>query len=89
VVDLTPGSLPTANVIILKSYKEAAASLARLNHLLLGLGLLAVLAGGTLVYMISDTFTRPLAALLEGVHALEEGNFAHPIEAAEAMNWRR
>src|SRR5258708_1932242 len=40
VVDLTPGSLPTANVIILKSYKEAAATLARLNHLLLGLGLL-------------------------------------------------
>lgn len=81
VVDLTPGSLPTANVIILKSYKEAAASLARLNHLLLGLGLLAVLAGGTLVYVISDTFTRPLAALLEGVHALKEGNFAYPIEA--------
>src|SRR5882762_9323212 len=81
VVDLTPGSLPTANVIILKSYKEAAASLARLNHLLLGLGLLAVLAGGTLVYMISDTFTRPLATLLEGVHALKEGNFTYPIEA--------
>ena len=81
VVDLTPGSLPTANVIILKSYKEAAASLARLNHLLLGLGLLAVLAGGTLVYMISDTFTRPLATLLKGVHALKEGNFAYPIEA--------
>jgi len=81
VVDLTPGSFPTANVIILKSYKEAAASLARLNHLLLGLGLLAVLAGGTLVYMISDTFTRPLATLLKGVHALKEGNFAYPIEA--------
>ncbi len=81
VVDLTPGSFPTANVIILKSYKEAAASLARLNHLLLGLGLVAVLAGGTLVYMISDTFTRPLATLLKGVHALKEGNFAYPIEA--------
>src|SRR5258708_2544398 len=53
VVDLTPGTLPAANVIILKSYREAAASLARLNHLLLGLGLVAVLAGGTLVYMIS------------------------------------
>ncbi len=81
VVDLTPGTLPTANVIILKSYKEAAASLAKLNRLLLGLGLIAVLAGGTLVYVISDTFTRPLAALLEGVQALKEGNFAYPIEA--------
>ena len=81
VVDLTPGTLPTANVIILKSYREAAASLARLNHLLLGLGLVAVLAGGTLVYVISDAFTRPLAALLEGVQALKEGNFGYPIEA--------
>jgi signal transduction histidine kinase/ActR/RegA family two-component response regulator len=80
-VDLTPGSLPGANLIILKSYKEAAAYLVRLNHLLLGLGLVAVLAGGTLVYLISDTFTRPLAALLEGVQALKEGNYTYPIDA--------
>ena len=80
-LDLTPGSNPAANLIILKSYREAAAYLERLNQLLLGLGLVAVLAGGTLVYLISDTFTRPLAALLKGVHALEEGNFAYPIEA--------
>ncbi len=79
-LDLTPGSDPAANLIILKSYREAAAYLEKLNQLLLGLGLVAVLAGGTLVYLISDTFTRPLAALLEGVHALEEGNFAYPIE---------
>jgi signal transduction histidine kinase len=80
-LDLTPGSDPATKLIILKSYREAAAYLERLNQLLLGLGLVAVLAGGTLVYLISDTFTRPLAALLEGVHALEEGNFAYPIEA--------
>src|SRR6202521_1520828 len=80
-VDLTPGSIPAANLIILKSYNEAASYLTRLNHLLLGLGLVAVLAGGTLVFMISDTFTRPLAALLEGVQALNEGNFSYPIEA--------
>lgn len=79
-VDLTAGALPTANLIILKSYKDAAAYLVRLNHLLLGLGLLAVLAGGTLVYLISHTFTRPLAALLEGVHALKEGDFTYPVE---------
>ena len=80
-VELTAGSRPAASLIILKSYKEAAAYMVRLNHLLLGLGLVAVLAGGTLVYLISDTFTRPLAVLLEGVRALEEGNFAYPIEA--------
>jgi len=80
-VDLTAGAHPTANLVILKSYKDAAAYLVRLNHLLLGLGLLAVLAGGTLVYLISHTFTRPLAALLEGVHALKEGDFTYPVEA--------
>ena len=80
-VNLTPGPGPTANLVILKSYKEAAAYLARLNRLLLGLGLVAVLAGGTLIYLISDTFTRPLATLLEGVHALQEGDYAYPIEA--------
>lgn len=80
-IDLTPGSLPAANLIILKSYREAEAYLDRLNHLLLGLGLVAVLVGGTLIYVISDTFTRPLAALLEGLHAVKEGNFASPIEA--------
>jgi signal transduction histidine kinase/ActR/RegA family two-component response regulator len=80
-VDLTPGSVPAANLIILKSYKEAAAYLARLNQLLLALGLVAVMAGGTLVYLISDTFTRPLAALLEGVQALKEGNYTYPIDA--------
>ena len=79
-VDLTPGSLPGASLVILKSYEEAAAYLVRLNHLLVGLGLVAVLAGGTLVYVISDAFTRPLAGLLEGVHALKEGDFAYPIE---------
>src|SRR5260370_20953602 len=81
VVDLTPGTLPAANVIILKSYREAAASLARLNHLLLGLGLVAVLAGGTLGYGILDAFTRPLAALFEGGRALKEGRFPYSLEA--------
>ena len=80
-VDLTPGPSPSAKLIILKSYKEAAAYLARLNDLLLGLGLVAVLAGGTLIYLISDTFTRPLATLVEGVHALKDGDFTYPIEA--------
>src|SRR6266850_237569 len=47
-LDLTPGSDPGANLILLKSYRQAAAYLERLNQLLLGLGLVAVLAGGTL-----------------------------------------
>ena len=45
-LDLTPGSDPGANLILLKSYRQAAAYLERLNQLLVGLGLVAVLAGG-------------------------------------------
>jgi signal transduction histidine kinase/FixJ family two-component response regulator len=80
-VDLAPGSPIRANIILLKSYKEAAANLEGLNRLLLGVGLVAVLAGGTLIYLISKAFTRPLAGLLEGVHALQMGDFAYPLEA--------
>jgi signal transduction histidine kinase/ActR/RegA family two-component response regulator len=80
-VDLTSAPAPAATLFILKSYDQAAAYLVKLNHLLLGLGLVAVFAGGTLVFVISDAFTRPLSTLLEAVQALKEGDFGHPIEA--------
>ena len=72
---LTPGVKPPVSLIVLKSDRAAMASLARLNHLLLGLGLVAVFAGGTLVFAICDRFTRPLGSLLGGVDALEKGDF--------------
>ncbi|HEV3374434.1 MAG TPA: ATP-binding protein [Candidatus Acidoferrum sp.] len=80
-LELTPGMQPAVSLTVLKSYRQAAIFLARLNHLLLGLGLVAVLAGGALVFLISDAFTRPLTWLLGGVRALEEGNFAYHLEA--------
>src|SRR5258708_27060377 len=72
---------PAVRLTVLKSYGEGAIVLTRLNHLLLGLGLLAVLAGGALVFVISDAFTRPLTWLVGGVLALERGNFTYPLEA--------
>src|SRR2546429_8460500 len=67
------GAQPALSLTVLKSYDEATASLKRLNRLLLGLGLAAVLGGGILVFVISDSSTRPLAYLAEGVRALEHG----------------
>jgi signal transduction histidine kinase/ActR/RegA family two-component response regulator len=81
-VNLTPGLHPAANLIVLKSYHEVAAYLQRLNHLLLGIGLVAILAGSALIFAISDTVTRPLASLVQGVQALEQGDFAYPLQAA-------
>jgi signal transduction histidine kinase/CheY-like chemotaxis protein len=80
-VELTPGARPAASVTVLKSYDGAMAFLNRLNHLLAGLGLIAVLVGSVLVFVISDAFTRPLASLAEGVRAVEQGDFAYPLEA--------
>jgi signal transduction histidine kinase/CheY-like chemotaxis protein len=80
-VELTHGAQPTLSLTVLKSYSDALASLHRLNHLLAGLGVVAVLAGGLIVFAISDKFTKPLARLVEGVCALEQGNFAYPLAA--------
>jgi signal transduction histidine kinase/CheY-like chemotaxis protein len=79
-VELTSGAKPVS-VIVLKSYNEALAYLEGQNQLLGGLGILAVLVGGALVFVISDRFTRPLARLVEGVQALEKGDFSYPVEA--------
>jgi signal transduction histidine kinase/CheY-like chemotaxis protein len=78
---LTPGIKPAVSLIVLKSDHDAVASLARLNHLLLGLGLVAVFAGGALVFAICDRFTRPLGSLLGGVGALEKGDFEYRLNA--------
>jgi signal transduction histidine kinase len=64
---------------VLKSFDQAVAFLGRLNRLLLGLGLLAVLAGSALVFVVSRTFTRPLDSLVAGVRALAAGDYDHPL----------
>jgi len=79
-VELTTGAKPVS-LIVLKSYTEALAYLENQNQLLGGLGLLAVLAGSALGFVISDRFTRPLARLFEGVQALEKGDFLYPVAA--------
>jgi len=78
---LEAGAQPALSLTVLKSYDEATASLKRLNRLLLGLGLAAVLGGGALVFVISDRSTRPLAYLAEGVRALEHGDFSYALKS--------
>lgn len=78
---LDSGVQPAMRLTVLKSYDEVTASLKRLNRLLLGLGLAAVIGGGLLVFVISDRSTRPLANLAEGVRALEQGDFMYPLKS--------
>ena len=78
-VRLSPVGAPEVSLSVLKSFDKAAAFLNTLNHVLLGLGFVSVMAGGALVFLISDTFTRPLANLVAGVRALEKGDFDYPL----------
>ena len=78
-VSLSSGGTPAVSLSVLKSLDKATLFLAQLNRVLLGLGLLSVIAGSVLVFFISHTFTRPLANLVEGVRALGRGDFNYPL----------
>ena len=79
-LDLSSQQETPVRLTVLGSYDQAAKFLDNLNRLLLLLGLTAVLLGSGLVFLISHTFTRPLASLVEGVRALEHGDFHHPVD---------
>src|ERR1700733_7593914 len=79
-LDLSNQEEIPVRLTVLGSYDQAAKFLGNLNRLLLLLGLTAVLVGSGLVFLISHTFTRPLASLVEGVRALEHGDFHHPLD---------
>jgi signal transduction histidine kinase len=81
-VNLSPNGGPAVSLSVLKSLDKATSFLSGLNHGLIGLGLLSVLAGSALVFLISHTFTRPLASLVAGVRALEKGDFSYPLESS-------
>ena len=80
-LELSGGKNPSVRLIVLKSYDQATAFLDSLNRLLLALGLAAVVGGSALVFFISHTFTRPLGNLVEGVRALERGDFSYALDA--------
>jgi signal transduction histidine kinase len=81
-VGLSAGNSPLVTLTVLKSYDEATAFLQSLNRWIVAVGIAVVLAGSVLIFFVSTTFTRPLAQLVAGVHALEEGNFAYPLQVA-------
>ena len=77
---LPGGTGPQVTLTILKSLDQATAFVTALNGVLLGLGLLSIAVGSVLVFLISHTFTKPLANLVAGVRALEGGDFGYPLE---------
>jgi signal transduction histidine kinase len=79
-LDLSGEQSIPVRLTVLGSYDQAAKFLDKLNRLLILLGLTAVLLGSALVFLISYTFTRPLASLVDGVRALQRGDFYHPLD---------
>jgi signal transduction histidine kinase len=72
---------PVVTLRIFKSLDKATAFVARLSRLLIALGVLSILIGAAFVFLISDTFTRPLSNLVSGVRALEAGDYSYPLAA--------
>ena len=79
-VTLSDNADASVTLSIFKSLDRATSFLRDLNRVLIGLGVLSVLGGSVLVFLISGTFTRPLENLVGGVHALERGDFQYPLE---------
>jgi signal transduction histidine kinase/ActR/RegA family two-component response regulator len=67
-------------LIVLKSYDRATVFIERMNRLIAGVGVVAVLLGAGFVFFISHTFTRPLGDLVTGVRALSKGDFGFPLK---------
>jgi signal transduction histidine kinase/CheY-like chemotaxis protein len=79
-VTLSENGDASVTLSIFKSLDRATSFLRDLNRVLIGLGVLSVLGGSVLVFLISGTFKRPLENLVGGVHALERGDFHYPLE---------
>ena len=88
-VNLSAERGPHVSLTVLKSIDKATLFLGGLNHVLMGLGLFSILAGSALVFWISHTYTKPLAGLVAGVRALDQGDFSYPLDSAVAMKSRK
>lgn len=79
-VRLSAEAGPLVTLTFLRSVDQATAFLRSLNRWIASIAAAAVLAGGVLVFFVSTTFTRPLGRLVSGVRALEQGDFAYPLD---------
>jgi signal transduction histidine kinase/ActR/RegA family two-component response regulator len=70
------------SITVLKSFDQATEFLSSLNRVLVALGLVAILSGMLFGYLISDSITKPLGSLVQGVQALEKGDFDYSLASA-------
>jgi signal transduction histidine kinase len=80
-VDLSGDPSSPVQLAVLKSVDQATSFLGRLNRLMVGLGVVAVVIGSCMVFLFSHTLTRPLGHLVTGVRALGRGDYEYPLVA--------
>jgi signal transduction histidine kinase len=80
-LELSGSRATPVRLSVLGSYDQATRFVDQLNRYLLLLSLAAILVGSALVFFVSHTFTKPLDNLVEGVRALEGGDFHHPLDS--------
>ena len=80
-IELSPAIPAAVNFTVLEAYDGPMAWLKRMNRLLVGVGVAAMLAGLALAFFMAERFTRPLAHLAAGVRALQRGDYGYPLDA--------
>jgi signal transduction histidine kinase len=78
-VELAEPGQEAVHLVVLKSLREANDFVRNLDRVLLGLGMVAILTGAALVFVMSRTFTRPLDRLVAGVRALGRGDYEYAL----------
>ena len=80
-VSLQGESAQPVRLVVLKSLNEANSFVSRMNALLVGLGLIGLIAGTLVIFLVTRAFTRPLDRLVDGVRALGAGDYDYPLPA--------
>jgi signal transduction histidine kinase len=70
----------SVHLTVLKSLDQSRAFLKHLDRLLLELGVVALVLGAALVWIIARSITQPLQSLVLGVRALGKSDFDYPLQ---------
>lgn len=77
--DLSASATSPLQLLVLKSIEPAEQSINRIDRMILGVGLAALLSGTVLMIALSRLVTHPLEELSESVRAFGEGNREHRV----------
>jgi signal transduction histidine kinase len=77
--DLSATATSPLQLVVLKSFEPAEQSISRIDRMVLVAGLLALLSGTTLMFIISRVVTRPLEELSRSVRAFGLGDVKYRV----------